>query len=121
MRLCVSVRVFDEDEVTRAPGGARPRASASGRDERQAQPAKVLVEGEAGHALEQRCHDDERDGVAERDAVIAAMPAEDLLRLDANIRAVIHEMESRLDVIEEANGGHRTVAVAEERDGLADH
>src|SRR2546428_3781308 len=92
-----------------APGGPGYLASLRGRDDRQAQPAEVLVEREARHALEQRGDDDERDRVAERQAVIAAMPAEDLLRFDARIRAVVHDVKLRLDAVEEAEGGRRAV------------
>ena len=55
------------------------RASLWGRDDRQPEPSKVIVEREAGHALEQGRDHDERDRVAEREAVISTMPAKDLL------------------------------------------
>jgi len=62
------------------------------RDDGQAQPAEVLVEREARDVLEQCRHHDKRDRVAEREAVIATVPAEDLFRLDANIRTIVRDM-----------------------------
>jgi hypothetical protein len=60
-----------DTEAEAVPGGRR-LASVS-RENRQAEPAEVLVEREAGHAVEQRRDDDEGDRVAEGEAVIATM------------------------------------------------
>jgi len=61
----------------RATRGAGARASVRGGDDGQAEAAEILVEREARHVFEQAGDDDERDGVAEREPVIATVPSKD--------------------------------------------
>lgn len=45
----------------------------------ETEPAKVFVEGQTGHMIQERCDDDERDRVTERQAMIPSIMSENLL------------------------------------------
>ncbi len=102
-------------------GGGSGRASVGGRHDGEAEPAEVLVEGEARHPVEERRDHDEGDRVAEREAVVAAVAPEDLEGRAARLDAVLDQVEAGPDVVEEAEGGGRAVPVPEEGGRLADH
>ena len=55
----------------------------------------------------------ERDGVTERNTVVAGMPPEDALGLGADSLAIVGDVQPGSDIVEEADGGRPAVAVTQ--------
>jgi len=98
----------------------------AGDDERlgqhgETEATKVFIEGEAGNMIEQRGDDNERDGVAERQAMIAAIRRKNLFCLRSHAVTVRDNLKLWLNLAEKRERGLKMTPVSKQRRRFADN
>lgn len=86
----------------------------------QAKASEVFIEGEAGNVIEQRRHDHERDGIAERQAMIAGIGPKHAFRFVSHAVAIGNKLKIGFDIAEKGERGSEVTPVSKQRHCLTD-
>jgi hypothetical protein len=90
------------------------------RDYAETQGPEVAVKGERRHVIEKRGYNHERNSVAKREFVVAAVAPENLFRFSAHGFAVVHDLEIRFDFREKRKRRLEASPISQKSHGLAD-
>ncbi len=102
-------------------GGAERQNDERLRKNSQTKASEVFIEREAGNMIEQRGYDNERDGVAERQAMIAAIRRKNLFCLRSHAVTVRDNLKLWLNLAEKRERGLKMTPVSKQRRRFADN